>query len=156
MLWDRAEPSGWAANVTRDPPPDTPTKDVLLHVAVGDQQVSTWQADALARTLGGVFARRPAIAPARTLERSPLYAIPAVPAFPFAGSAIVYWDAGSDFTGTAPAANVPARGGRDPHYVPRQTPAARRQKAEFLRAGGSLVDVCTPRAPCEGVDAPSP
>ena len=156
MLWDRSEPSGWAANVTRDPPPDTPAKAVLLHVAVGDQQVSTWQADALARTLGDVFARRPAIAPARTLERSPLFGIPTIPAFPFAGSGIVVWDAGADFTGTAPAANVPARRDTDSHYVPRQTPAARRQKSEFLRDGGSLVEVCTPGAPCEGVDAPAP
>jgi hypothetical protein len=154
MLWDRSEPSGWAANVTSDPPPDTPAKNVLLHVAVGDWQVSTWQADALARTIGGVYARRPAHAAGRTLERSELYGIPAIPQFPFGGSGIVYWDAGADFTGVTPAADVPPRGGRDPHFVPRQTPEARRQKSEFLRPNGAIVEVCTPGAPCEGVDAP--
>jgi hypothetical protein len=154
MLWDRSEPSGWAAHVSQDPPPDTPPKTVLLHVAVGDWQVSTWQADALARTIGAVSARRPAIAPGRTLERSQLYGIPAIDAFPFGGSAIVYWDAGADFNGVTPAADIPPREGRDPHFVPRQTPEARRQKSEFLRPNGAVVEVCTAGAPCEGVDAP--
>jgi hypothetical protein len=154
MLWDRAEPSGWAAHVTQDPPPDTPPKTVLLHVAAGDWQVSTWQADALARTIGNVFARRPALAPGRTLETSQLYDIPAIPAFPFAGSAIVYWDAGAGFTGVTPAADVPPRGGRDSHFVPRQTVAARQQKSDFLKVGGSVVETCTPGAPCVGEAAP--
>jgi hypothetical protein len=154
MLWDRSEPSGWAAHVTQDPPPDTPVKTVLLQVAAGDWQVSTWQADALARTMGQVFARRPAFAQGRTLERSELYDIPSIPAFPFNGSAIVYWDAGADFTGVTPAEDVAPAGGRDPHYVPRQTVAARRQKSEFLRPNGTLIEVCTPGQPCEGEDAP--
>jgi hypothetical protein len=154
MLWDRSEPSGWAAHVTHDPPPGTPSKRVLLHVAVGDWQVSTWQADALARTIGRVRARRPAIARGRTLERSPLYGIPAIRRFPHPGSAIVYWDAGADFAGITPIADVPPREGTDPHFVARQTPEARRQKSEFLRRGGEIVDVCPRREPCEAVDAP--
>ena len=154
MLWDRAEPSGWAAHVTQDPPPDTPAKTVLLHVAVGDWQVSTWQADALARTMGNVSARRPAIGAGRTLEKSQLYGIPGIDAFPFAGSAIVYWDAGPDFNGVTPAADVAPKEGRDPHFVPRQTPEARRQKSEFLKTNGSLIEVCPAGAPCPGEDAP--
>jgi hypothetical protein len=154
MLWDRSEPSGWAAHVTHDPPPGTRAKRVLLHVAVGDWQVSTWQADALARTIGRVRARRPAIARGRTLERSPLYGIPAIRRFPHPGSAIVLWDAGADFAGITPIADVPPREGTDPHFVARQTPEARRQKSEFLRRGGAVVDVCPRREPCEAVDAP--
>ena len=154
MLWDRSEPSGWASHVRTDVPPNTPSHEVLLHVSVGDWQVSTWQADALARTIGGVSARRPAIAPGRTLERSQLFGIPTIASFPFAGSAIVYWDAGADFTGVTPTADVAPKGGHDPHFVPRQTPAARTQKSEFLKPSGSVVDVCAAGAPCEGVDAP--
>ena len=154
MLWDRSEPSGWAAHVTQDPPPDTPPKTVLLHVAVGDWQVSTWQADAMARTMGEVYARRPVFAPGRTLERSELHGIPTIPSFPFSGSGIVYWDAGPDFTGITPAEDVAPSTGRDPHFVPRQTPEARRQKSEFLRPNGAIVEACPPGAPCGGEDAP--
>ena len=104
--------------------------------------------------MGNVEARRPAIGAGRTLERSQLYGIPAIPQFPFGGSAIVYWDAGADFTGTAPVENRPPRTGRDPHYSARNSPLARRQKAEFLRPGGAIVEVCPTGTPCEGVDAP--
>ncbi|HEV2999451.1 MAG TPA: hypothetical protein VGW75_01835 [Solirubrobacteraceae bacterium] len=155
MLWDRGEPNGWAANATTDPPPNTPQHTVLLHPVVGDWQVSNWQADAMARTMGA-SARRPAIAAGRTLERRQLYGIPGIRSFPFTGSAIVYWDPGADFTGITPAENVWPRTGHDSHYAARTYDVARRQKSEFLRPGGAVVEVCTPGQPCGGADDDTP
>jgi hypothetical protein len=155
MLWDRGEANGWAMNATASPPPNSPSHTVLLHPVVGDWQNTTWQADAVARTMG-VFARRPAIAANRTLERTPLYGIPTIPSYPFAGSAIVYWDPGADFTGITPVEDVPAGDGKDSHYSARNYDVARRQKAEFLRTGGAVVDVCPPGQPCGGADDDTP
>ena len=52
MLWDRSEPNGYAHRMTDNPLPDTPPHEVLLNVAFGDHQVTTWQADVEARTIG--------------------------------------------------------------------------------------------------------
>jgi hypothetical protein len=153
MLWDRGEGDGWAHHVTTDPPPGTPPHRVLLHASVGDWQVTTYQADVLARTIGA-SAHKPAYAPGRSLERVPLYGIPAITRDPFAGSAIVYWDNGPARNGTAPLTNTPPRQGKDSHYAPRTTPAARRQKAEFLLTG-NVIDVCGGQ-PCQASGATSP
>jgi len=148
LLWDRGEGDGWAHHVTADPPAGTPPHRVLLHVAVGDWQVTTYQADVLARTIGA-SAHKPAFAPGRSLERVPLFGIPAITRNPFADSAIVYWDNGAN--GPAPIENVAPREGKDPHSRPRSTPAARRQKAEFLLTG-NVADVCGGQ-PCQSVPA---
>ena len=143
MLWDRGEGNGWAHHVTDDPPAGTPSHRVLLHAAVGDWQVTTYQADVLARTIGA-RAHKPAFQPGRSLERVPLFGIPAFSS-PFAGSALVYWDSGppsgADGNGPAVLENKAPSQGRDPHGAPRATVAARRQKAEFLTTG-NVVDVC--------------
>ena len=122
--------------MTDDPPAGTPAHRVL-HAAVGDFQVSTYQADVLARTIGAsVF--KPAFLPGRLLERVPTFRIPAITQNPFAGSALVCWDNGpvrphgSTGNGPTPLENTPPREGKDPHSAPRSTPAARRQKAQFL------------------------
>ena len=153
MLWDRGEGDGWAHHVTTDPPAGTPPHRVLLHASVGDWQVTTYQADVLARTIGA-SAHKPAYAPGRSLERVPLFGIPAITRDPFAGSAIAYWDNGPARNGTAPLANTPPRQGKDSHYAPRTTPAARRQKAEFLLTG-NVIDVCGGQ-PCQASGATSP
>jgi len=153
MLWDRGEGDGWAHHVTTDPPAGTPPHRVLLHASVGDWQVTTYQADVLARTIGA-SAHKPAFAPGRSLERVPLYRIPAITRDPFAGSAIVYWDNGPALNGPAPLTNTPPRQGRDSHYAPRTTAAARRQKAEFLLTG-NVIDTCGGQ-PCRASGATSP
>ena len=84
----------------------------------------------------------------------PLFGIPAITRDPFPGSAIVYWDNGPARNGTAPLANTPPRQGSDSHYAPRTTPAARRQKSEFLLTG-NVVDVCGGQ-PCQASGATSP
>ena len=150
QLWDRGEGDGWAHHVTSDPPAGTPQHRVLLHAAVGDFQVTTYQADVLARTIGASV-HKPAFLPGRSLERVPTFDIPAM-TNPFAGSALVYWDNGpvrpdgSTGNGPTPLQNTPPREGKDPHSAPRSTPAARQQKAQFLLTG-NVVDVCG-GAPC--------
>jgi hypothetical protein len=47
-----------------------------------------------------------------------------------------------------PPVNSPTN--QDPHGVPRRTPAAQDQKAEPLRSGGSIADLCSSHA-CHGV-----
>ena len=84
----------------------------------------------------------------------PLFGIPAITRSPFAGSAIVYWDNGPARNGTAPLANTPPRQGKDSHYAPRTTPAARTQKSDFLLTG-NVVDVCGAK-PCQASGATSP
>ena len=150
MLWDRGEGDGWAHHVTTDPPADTPSHRVLMQAAVGDFQVSTYQADVLARTVGARI-HKPAFLPNRSLERVPDYGLKAFTS-PFAGSALVYWDNGpvradgSTGNGPAPLENVAPREGHDPHGAPRASPVARDQKSQFLLTG-NVVDVCG-GAPC--------
>ena len=52
MLWDRAEPNGYAHRMTTNPLPNTPPHEVLMNVALGDHQVTNYQADVEARTVG--------------------------------------------------------------------------------------------------------
>jgi hypothetical protein len=151
LLWDRGEGDGWAHHVTTDPPAGTPAHRVLMHAAVGDFQVTTYQADVEARTIGARI-HQPAFLPNRSLERVPAFGIPAIKQYPFAGSALVYWDNGpvradgSTGNGPEPLDNTPPREGKDPHGAPRNTPAARDQKSQFLLTG-NVVDVCG-GAPC--------
>jgi hypothetical protein len=143
MLWDRGEPNGYAHHMTDDPLPGTPTHKVLLHPAFGDHQVANITTEVESRTIGA-HVYQPALAPGRHSDVDPYYGIPAIPSFPFDGSAMVVWDSG---TPTPPITNTPPRAGSDPHSRPRSTPAARLQKSEFLKASGAVVDVCG-GAPC--------
>jgi hypothetical protein len=142
LLWDRGEADGYAQHITSDALPNTPTHNVLMHVAFGDHQVSDTTAEVEARTIGARGYR-----PVLDAGRSPwprLQLIPSIGAFPFGGSAIVIWDSG---TPAPPITNTPNRGGDDPHSHPRSTAAARVQKSEFLKIDGRVVDVCG-GAPC--------
>jgi hypothetical protein len=141
ILWDRGEGDGYAQHMTDDPLPDTPKHTVLLDVAFGDHQVTNYQADVEARTIGASI-RTPILAPGRSAQAKPSWGIPAIGAFPFTGSAIVYWDGGPAVVNTPPLANQPNRGLQDPHEHVRRTPAARAQKSAFLSPDGALVDVC--------------
>ena len=143
LLWDRAEANGYAHHITSDPLPDTPAHNVLMHVAFGDHQVANVTAEVEARTIGASV-RLPALAPGRHTDVNPYFGIPHLDAFPFAGSAMVLWDTGIP---APPITNTPPREGQDPHGAPRASPLARRQKSEFLRVGGSVIDVCD-GAPC--------
>ena len=143
MLWDRGESNGWAAHMTSDPPPNTPTHEVLMHVARGDHQVAPAAADIMARTIGARTNRTP-LAPGAKQDKTPLYGIRRIRSFPYAGSAIIYWEPGGGLARVPlqPLDNRPFHTGVDPHGDPRFTAAARRQKSEFLRPGGRVIDFC--------------
>ena len=141
MLWDRGEANGYAHHMTDDPLPNTPAHQVLLHVAYGDHQVANVAAEVEARTIGAVT-NAGFLAPGRHWAVDPTWGIPVAPSYPWGGSAFVYWDSGSD---VPPNENIPptkatVRG--DPHSDPRETKAARDQKAAFLATNGAFVDVC--------------
>jgi hypothetical protein len=140
MLWDRSDPNGYAHHITSDPLPGTPTHKVLLHEAFGDHQVTNIATEVEARTLG-LSIYQPALAPGRHSDVNPYFGIPAIASFPFDGSALVVWDAG---TPTPPTQNIPNGAGSDPHGRPRSQVTARTQKSEFLKEpGGAVVDVCS-------------
>ena len=161
MLWDRSDPNGYAAHMTDDPLPNTPAHDVLLQVGFGDHQVADVTTEVEARTIGARV-HRPLLEPGRDRYRDRPY-----PDRPFGelfwgvdslgplgysatGSGVIFWDdgplrpRGSGDAGTPPpwAANIPPRDGNDPHEHPRRSVDARRQKSEFLRVDGRIVDVC--------------
>lgn len=141
MLWDRGEGAGYVHHLVDDPLPGTPAKDVLLHVAFGDWQVSELSAYIAARTMG-IPVHRPVTADGRSAEVEPGWGLEPV-VYPSDGSALVVWDSGSD---PIPFENLPPRTSRDPHSDPRRDPDVRRQKAAFL-FDGTLIDVCD-AGPC--------
>lgn len=159
MLWDRVEANGNASHVTADPYPNTPAKNVLLHIAFGDHQVANVSAEVEARTMGARI-HQPALAPGRHHDEQlpddptnqPYFGIDPLPPGPWPGSAIILWDSG---TPTPPTAVIPPRPedgfGRDPHETPRRDAKAQLQKSEFMKTGGAVVDVCG-GAPCTAVD----
>jgi hypothetical protein len=153
LLWDRGEGNGWAAHMTNDPPAGTPRHFVLMHVVRGDHQVAPVAADAEARTIGARTNRVP-LAPGAKQDKVALYGIPRT-SFPIAGSAIIYWEPGGGLARAPlqPLTNIFDHPGADPHYDPRYTVAARRQKAAFLSPNGSVIDVCGGSF-CQAEEAP--
>lgn len=149
MLWDRGEGAGYVRHVVADPFPGTPTTDVLLHVALGDWQVTELSAFIAARTMG-VPIHRPVTAPGRSDEVEPGWGIESIPYpaddldYPWEGSGLIVWDSGSDLIPLGP---TPPRTSRDSHEDPRADETVRVQKATFL-FDGELVDVCGTDQPC--------
>ncbi len=138
MQWDRAETNGYAQHITRDPLPNTPPHEVLLHPALGDHQVTTYSAKVAARTIGA-RALTPWADPGRDSDKQPLFGLGVIRGRSYAGSGIVLWDSGSP---VPPLTEVPPREGQDPHEHPRRSPLSMKMKSFFLRPGGKVVDVC--------------
>jgi hypothetical protein len=151
QLWDRGDPAGYAQHMTSAPLPDTPSHVVLMQVAYGDHQVSTYAAALEARTIGAsVHAPALDFNTNRARDSNIVFGIPAIGASPFAGSALVIWDSGPGRVQPPPLANVPpveSPTNRDPHPDVRFTPAAQQQMSDFLTPDGAVVDVCG-GAPC--------
>jgi hypothetical protein len=137
LLWDRGESNGYAQHITTRPLPNTPAHAVLMHVAFGDHQVADFTPAIMARTFGAPV-YQPALAAGRSAFANPWWGLRRL-SLPSNGSGVVHWDAG---TPAAPLTNVPNRAGEDPHGAPRNEASARAQKSEFLRVGGTIVDVC--------------
>ena len=152
MLWDRAEVDGYLPNMTDNPLPNTPSHQVLMHVAFGDHQVSMWGAEAEARTVGAQI-HCPELTADRSPDQTPYYGITCMTDDQGGhdGSAMVVWDSGPTVA-VPPTTNTPPTAGHDPHEDPRSTPSARTQKSDFLQPNGLVVDVCA-GAPCVSVVA---
>jgi hypothetical protein len=148
-LWDRGDANGYAHHMTTDHYVNTPAHTVLLEMAFGDHQVTNWQTEVEARTIGAQI-RTPTLDPGRSTEATPYYGITPITSDPYTGSALVVWDTGPirDVGGTTfgtappPAENLPNRDGVDPHGAPRNEPLNRDQKSAFLKVGGNFLDVC--------------
>ena len=136
MLWDRGEANGYAAHMTTDPYPNTPPHEVMLQVAFADHQVTNVAAEVEARTIGAPI-MTPGLPDGRHWEMDPYFQDHSA-AYPYKGSALVYWDSGN---ATPPNGNVPADHSSDPHSHPRSEPAASWQEAQFLLTGW-MEDVC--------------
>lgn len=148
LLWDRAEPDGYAQHMTTDPLPNTPAHTVLMQAAFGDHQVANVAAEVEARTIGASV-YQPALDPGRYWNPNGIFGLPAIGSFPFGGSALVYWDGGPlsfpSGTATPPNEDIPPRPpayGSDPHSYPRNDVKARAQKSDFLQLG-VLNNYCT-------------
>src|SRR3954470_15807039 len=166
MLWDRGEADGYAWHMTADPLPNTPKHKVLMSLAFGDHLVSNWAAAVEARTIGARL-RTPTLDSFRDPTGGSQYfgEIPAIPSYPYTGSAITVWDSGlirdncTHGTAAPLLVNLPVFGGcpqgqpedqwggADPHEEPRNTVANRAMKAAFLREGGVVSDQCAGQ-PC--------
>ncbi len=136
MLWDRGEGAGYVQHVAADPYPGTEVKDVLLHVAFGDQQVTPLSALVEARTMG-IDVHQPFAADGRWPEVEPAWGLEPV-GYPSDGSAIIMWDSGM---APIPIENLAPREGDDSHEDPRADADVRRQKAAFL-FDDTLIDLC--------------
>jgi hypothetical protein len=165
MLWDRGEPNGYAHRITSDPLPDTPRHQALLNVAFGDHQVTIYQADVMARTIGAA-AHRPVLYPGRWPDTDVLWGVPSIRRYPYTGSAIYYWDAGpvrpdplnpEAVIGTEPPPyeNLPNRSGQDPHGAPRGTPAEQQLVSDFFEGAILQRDDCG-GGPCYSVGFSGP
>jgi hypothetical protein len=165
MLWDRAEPNGYAHRMTSSPLPDTPAHQVVMNVALGDHQVTDYQADVEARTIGA-SAHSPGLYEGRWPNTEYLWNVPAIESYPFAGSAIYYWDGGpirpdpsepSKQIGTEPPPyeNLPNRLGADPHGLPRATKAEQQLVSNFWEGAIQASDNCG-GGPCYSVGFSGP
>jgi hypothetical protein len=152
MLWDRGEPNGYAHRMTSNPLPGTPAHKVLMNVALGDHQVTNFQSDVEARTIGA-STHTPIIDPGRWPDYDILWNVPAITSYPFDGSAVVYGDIGPvrpnpspppDEIGVPPPplTNTPNREGEDPHGAPRGAPLALQLISDFLRPNGAVTNPC--------------
>ncbi len=151
QVWDRGDPDGYAQQMTSHPLPGTPAHQVLMQIAYGDHQVSDYAAATEARTVGAsVYQPALDLGTNRSRDRNLFFGLPAIPAFPFHGSALEIWDSGPGRVQVPPLANiapVPTPANIDPHGDVRSTPLARQQKSDFLMPNGAVTNVCGGR-PC--------
>jgi hypothetical protein len=120
-VWDAGEASGYLNSVTHDPIEDTPEKDVLLQVAIGDAQVTTLGAHIMARAYGAALIEDPV---------RPVWGLETVPSG-HVGSALVEFDYGLH----EPVENLPPDDEQDPHETPRRDAAGQLQMHTFFETG---------------------
>jgi hypothetical protein len=135
MMWDRTEPNGYVPYITNNTLPNTPSHNVLIHVAIGDQQVSPLGAHIMMRAMGGKN-----VSP---VNRE-IWGIPSV-AGPFSGNAMVEFSFGLP---EVPKTNTPpiAPEEDDPHDKVRVLDASIDQTHKFFQEG-VVVSYCD--GPCD-------
>ncbi len=122
-LWDPGEPSGYADVLSKNPFPGNQPKQILLHPAIGDAQVTPLGAHIMARAFDAKT-----IAP----QTRPIWGVEeAQPGH--TGSAIVEWEY-SDVP-DAPDTNLPPNAETDTHECPRRQAWAQEQIVDFLLTG---------------------
>ena len=159
ILWDRGEPDGVAAHMTDHPLPNTPKHQVLMQVAFGDHQVSMFQAEVEARTIGARV-HQPAFTPGRSPQKNPLWGIGALPSARTAARASCSGTRARAPSRAPPLTNAPAAHRARPALVPAldargaraevAVPAGRRRRGRHLRRRAVRVgdvDALRPR-PC--------
>jgi hypothetical protein len=157
MLWDRGEPDGYAHRMTSNPLPGNPAHKVLMNIALGDHQVTNFQSDVEARTIGA-STHTPILDPGRWPDNDILWNVPAIGSYPFDGSGAIYGDIGPVRPNPSPPptnigvppppfTNTPNRDGEDPHGAPRGAPLALQLISDFLRPAGAITNVCG-ASPC--------
>ena len=135
MRWDKIEGAGIAHVVAAGTPTGVPPKQILMQVAIADEQVpnigSWWQA----RTMNiPVLGPSPTTPWGLTVQTSPLPS----------GSALVIMDGGAP---PIPTGNVPPAD-TGMHNLTRNQPASRRQIGEFF-ATGRIVNECAGACVCQ-------
>jgi hypothetical protein len=135
MFWDRTEPNGYVPYIVDNTLPNTPPHEVLLHVAIGDYQVTPLGAHIIARSTGAKN-----VAP---VNRS-IWGIEEATA-PFSGSGLVEF---AFQLPEAPKTNTPplGPGEDDPHDKVRVLGVAYDQTDTFLRTG-VIENYCV--GPCD-------
>ncbi|MEM7154625.1 MAG: hypothetical protein AAF799_17385 [Myxococcota bacterium] len=122
LLWDRAEPTGFSKYIREDMLPGTPAHEVLLQVAIGDNQVSNYGSYVMARTIG---------VPLLTPSAQSIWGIEEVESGHM-GSAMIEHDFGLP---PIPMDNVPATAGPDPHAAIWDYDVGIDELEHFLRTG---------------------
>ncbi len=148
ILWDRADPNGYVNQLKPgNELPNTPAHKVMYQVAFGDHQVANVSAEVAARTIGAGLDPS-SLSTGRSPDVTPQWGIPRIAAYPYDGSALVYFDSGpqsaSNRRGTPapPTTNTPPKLGQDPHEAPRNTACGRVMKTNFLRPDGAVTAPC--------------
>ena len=144
ILWDRAEPNGYAQHMTDDPYRNTPAHSVLMMAGYGDHQVANITAEVQARTIGARVLREDMLRPGRYWGVDDWYGLEPVD---FSGntngvSVLTVWDGGSRPTPITNTAIGPVEPNDDPHEWVRRTVAARAMKSAFLDHDSQIVDTC--------------
>jgi hypothetical protein len=124
LWWDRTEPNGYVPYMREDMLPGTPSHDVLMHVAIGDYQVSPLGAHIMARALKAKNLR--------PVNRE-IFGVESADG-PLTGSAMVEYDFG--LAPPTPGNVAPDRtNGLDPHGKPRGLEPSYLQQDKWFREG---------------------
>jgi len=135
MRWDKVEGSGVANTVLAGAPTGVPPKQLLVQIALGDEQVPNLGSYWLARTMG-----IPILGPTPTTP----WGLSVQPGPLATGSAMVIMDGGAP---ASPVTNLPAPD-FGMHNLTRKQPATRRQIKEFF-ATGQIVNECAGACVCQ-------